>query len=563
MKKFAWSIVCSLSLCTVTAMGADPQKVRVLVWDEQQPEQKRAYDGSFLGLAIAAHLSKQPGFEVKSKSIESPDQGISVSDLDSTDVIVWWGHVRNRELNPERVTTLVERVRSGQLAYIGLHSAHWSRPFIRLMEARALADAQAKLSLLDFKQMKVNRPEPWVAPKRNDPLTPSLQKSESGIWALTLPGCCFPAYRPDGAPSHVTTLLPDHPIAQGLPSGWTIPQTEMYDEPFHVPPPDEVVFRENWDKGEHFRSGCVWRIGQGNVFYFRPGHETYPVFKQAENLRVVENAARWLGKSVTASTNSASPNNNTKRQPSTRIALPGENLTVAGRDTFIFLPPESKRSNPQPWIFYAPTLPPYPDESERWMHEQFVEAGVAVAGIDVGEGYGSPASQVLFNALYQELTEKRNFALKPCLFGRSRGGLWVTSWAVSNPTRVAGIIGIYPVFDFRTYPGIDKAAQAYGVTPAQFQEHAKDYNPIAGVERLAKARIPVALIHGDDDKVVPLKENSAEFQRRYKEVGAGDLIHLIVLKGQGHTHNPAFFHSQELVDFAVRQAKAASRPDFK
>jgi trehalose utilization protein len=68
----------------------------------------------------------------------------------------------------------------------------------------------------------------------------------------------------------------------------------MYDEPFHVPPPDAVVFEEHWDKGEHFRSGCVWQVGKGRVFYFRPGHEVFPVYKQAEPLRVIENAVRWL-----------------------------------------------------------------------------------------------------------------------------------------------------------------------------------------------------------------------------------------------------------------------------
>jgi trehalose utilization protein len=62
---------------------------------------------------------------------------------------------------------------------------------------------------------------------------------------------------------------------------------------FHVPKPDAVIFEERWDKGEHFRSGCVWQVGQGRVFYFRPGHEIFPVFKQAEPLRVLENAARW------------------------------------------------------------------------------------------------------------------------------------------------------------------------------------------------------------------------------------------------------------------------------
>ena len=117
---------------------------------------------------------------------------------------------------------------------------------------------------------------------------------EGNVWRLTLPQCVFPGYRADDAPSHVTTLLPQHPIAAGFPEKWDIPQTEMVDEPFHVPAPDAVVFEERWDKGEYFRSGCVWTVRKGRVFSFRPGHETYPVFKQTEPLRVVENAVRWL-----------------------------------------------------------------------------------------------------------------------------------------------------------------------------------------------------------------------------------------------------------------------------
>jgi trehalose utilization protein len=125
------------------------------------------------------------------------------------------------------------------------------------------------------------------------PLTPALTH-EGAIWRLTLPQCVFPAWRADAAPSHVTTLLPQHPIAADLPAKWDIPQTEMYNEPFHVPPPDAVIFEEHWDLGEHFRSGCLWQVGKGQVFYFRPGHEVYPVYKQAEPLRVIENAVRWL-----------------------------------------------------------------------------------------------------------------------------------------------------------------------------------------------------------------------------------------------------------------------------
>src|SRR6478609_9262195 len=161
------------------------------------------------------------------------------------------------------------------------------------------------------------------------------------------------------------------------------------------------------------------------------------------------------------------PAKSAKPAPPKKLTLPGETFTVADRPAFVFLPPEAKRTQPQPWIFYAPTLPAYPDEAERWMHEQFLAAGIAVAGVDVGEAYGSPKSLAVFDALYLELTRKRGFAAKPCLFGRSRGGLWVSSWAIANPSRVAGIIGVYPVFDFRTYPGVAKAAPAYGLSPAE------------------------------------------------------------------------------------------------
>ena len=72
----------------------------------------------------------------------------------------------------------------------------------------------------------------------------------------------------------------------------------MYDEPFHVPEPDAVVFEERWEAGERFRSGCLWKLGDGYVFYYRPGHETFPVYKQEAPLKVVTNAARWLGAQV-------------------------------------------------------------------------------------------------------------------------------------------------------------------------------------------------------------------------------------------------------------------------
>lgn len=276
------------------AAWAQPSKpVRVLVWDEQQPEQAQAYE-NFIGNALADHLGKRPGIRALSVSLNSPEQGLDAATLDATDVIVWWGHRQHAEVKNERVEAVVQRVLGGKLGFIALHSAHFAEPFMRLMHERAKEDSPQHIPEAERATAKFDFSAPLKRNliKRDAKLTPSLEKLE-GVWRLTPPACVFPAWRADGAPSHVTTLLPDHPIAKGLPAKWEIPHTEMYDEPFHVPNPDGVVFEERWGKGEKFRSGCVWKVKQGRVFYFRPGHETYPVYRQAENLAVIENAVRW------------------------------------------------------------------------------------------------------------------------------------------------------------------------------------------------------------------------------------------------------------------------------
>jgi len=242
-----------------------------------------------------------------------------------------------------------------------------------------------------------------------------------------------------------------------------------------------------------------------------------------------------------------------------KLALPGEAFTVEERPAFLFLPDESKRSVPQPWIFYAPTLPAYPDEAERWMHQSFLDAGIAVAGVDVGEAYGSPASHAAFNALYEELVTKRGFAKKACLFGRSRGGLWVSSWAIAHPEKVAGIIGIYPVYDFRTYPKIEVAAKAYGLSVSELDQRSEEFNPIKRVHVLAQAKIPITIIHGDQDVVVPLEQNSAELKRVYQSQGYGELVDLIVAPGQGHNFWEGFFREARLVQFGIERAREGAK----
>ncbi|MBI3415971.1 MAG: ThuA domain-containing protein [Verrucomicrobia bacterium] len=282
--------------------AADARPIRVLVWDEQQPAQRQAYS-NFLGNEIVAYLRKQPGLEVASATLNDSEQGLSSAALDRTDVLIWWGHQRHKEITPATGKEIVRRIHAGRLALIALHSAHWSTPFVEAMNARAREDAVRRLSPAERAHaviVETNRyPNFFTPPKYDALLTPAAlyRKSPDGriTISLTLPNCCFPAFRPDGKPSQVRTLLPKHPIARGVPAQFEIPQTEMYDEPFHVPPPDAVIFEERWEPGEWFCSGSVWQIGRGKVFYFRPGHETFPVYKQAPVLKIIGNAVRWAG----------------------------------------------------------------------------------------------------------------------------------------------------------------------------------------------------------------------------------------------------------------------------
>ncbi len=245
------------------------------------------------------------------------------------------------------------------------------------------------------------------------------------------------------------------------------------------------------------------------------------------------------------------------RVSANQLILPAELMEIDGKQAFVFLPAEEKRTQPQPWIMYSPTLlPQYPDTHEKWMHKQFLAAGIAVAGIDAGEAYGSPQGCDALDSLYEKLVKQKGFAAKPCLLGRSRGGLWASSWAIRNPSKVAGLAGIYPVFDLTTYPGVAKASAAYGLTAEQLSQQLDKHNPIRNAAKLAEAKIPVFLIHGAIDTVVPLKENSARLQTVYTEAGQEKLLNLLVIEDQGHNFWPGFFNCQELVDFAISRAKA-------
>lgn len=225
-------------------MASDTQNgpIRVLCWSERT-EPERVYPEGING-AVARALQAAGGFETKVSKLEDTEQGLSEELLGWADVLTWFGHGRHRLVDDANVERIVHQVKQRGLGFIPLHSSHYSKPF------KAVLDHTGDL----------------------------------GGW------------REDGRPSVVYVAQPDHPIAHGLDRPFVVPQEEMYCEPFGIKPPDELVFISSFAQGEVFRSGCCWRAGNGRVFYFQPGHETYPVYFQAEVKTVLVNAARWAAR---------------------------------------------------------------------------------------------------------------------------------------------------------------------------------------------------------------------------------------------------------------------------
>jgi hypothetical protein len=231
-----------------------------------------------------------------------------------------------------------------------------------------------------------------------------------------------------------------------------------------------------------------------------------------------------------------------------------ERYKLGDHDAFLLAPEKAAKTDlGKPWVWYAPTFHKrLPNErDEGWMIQRLHAKGIAIAGIDVGESYGSPNGRAAFQKLYEHMVEQ-GYSTKPVLLARSRGGLMLYNWAVEHPDNVAGVAGIYPVCNLESYPGLKKAAPAYEMTEAELKEKLADHNPIDRLEPLAKAKVPVYHIHGDKDGLVPLEKNSAILGQRYEALGGTATIE--VIQGGGHDVKRHWFESQNLVDFMVDKA---------
>lgn len=219
------------------------KKINVTVWNEGLHEKShkavaKVYPAG-MHTVIAAHLNKQPGIKARTATLEQPDHGLGDAVLAKTDVLIWWGHMAHGRVSDDIVNKVHERVLCG-MGLIVLHSGHFSKIFRKLMGTTC--------------QLK------W------------REAGEREVLWVTRPG---------------------HPILEGIEDHFILPHEEMYGEHFDIPDPDETILISGFAGGEVFRSGCTWRRGAGKVFYFRPGHESYPTFHDANVMRVITNAVRW------------------------------------------------------------------------------------------------------------------------------------------------------------------------------------------------------------------------------------------------------------------------------
>src|SRR5262245_5001253 len=191
-------------------------------------------------VAIAKLIrDRLPDASVRTATLDQPSHGLDEAVLGSTDVLTWWGHLAHHKVDDGVVARVQQRVLDG-MGLIVLHSAHLSKIFTRLMGTRC-----------------------------------NLRWREADDREL------------------VWTVSPNHPIARDVPQPIVLPRHEMYGEFFDIPPPDDLVFISSFTGGEVFRSGCCFQRGKGRVFYFSPGHETYPIYHRADIGLVLANAVRW------------------------------------------------------------------------------------------------------------------------------------------------------------------------------------------------------------------------------------------------------------------------------
>jgi fermentation-respiration switch protein FrsA (DUF1100 family) len=228
-------------------------------------------------------------------------------------------------------------------------------------------------------------------------------------------------------------------------------------------------------------------------------------------------------------------------------------FAFAGGQAFVISPTSPAEDGSKPWIWYSPTISRHPGAYLSWLMQRLLAKGLYVAGLNVGEAMGNPASREQYAEFYQHVTQTYGLDAKVCLLAQSRGGLFHYNFAADHPEWIACIAGVYPVADLRSYPGLKKAALAYGLSEEALTTQLAKFNPIDRLAPLAKADIPILHLHGDADKTVPLELNSRVIYDRYRTLGGR--MKLIVVPGKGHEEIPDYFESEALLQFILSKGQ--------
>jgi len=235
-----------------------------------------------------------------------------------------------------------------------------------------------------------------------------------------------------------------------------------------------------------------------------------------------------------------------------------ETFDVAGHQAYLQAAPEP--ADGMPWIWYAPNVNGnFILLGHRRYVEAFLNAGIAMASYDLGEVRGAPGSSEKFSRFYEAMVA-RGYSEKPILLGQSRGGLMTLAWAVRNPDKVAAWVGIYPVCNLTSYPlkrSKNETLADYGLSEEEILAKLDDLNPIAMLDGLAKHKVPMFSVHGDNDRIVPHDENTRLLQERYEALGGP--IDVKIIPGGGHEVTPAFFECGELIDFCLKPSPSRIR----
>lgn len=221
------------------------RKVNVTIYNENHHETtvasvREVYPEGIHG-AIAGFLKKDEEIgTIRIATLTDHTTVLTQEALDDTDVLVWWGHAKHHEVDDAVVEMAAKRVLCG-MGFVALHSAHASKLF------RKLIGTQTELL----------------------------------------------RWREAGEKARLWNIAANHAITQGISETFVVPHDETYGEPFGIPAPDELLFITWFQGGEVFRSGCTWQRGEGKIFYFQNGHETFPVYHQKEVQLIVTNAVKW------------------------------------------------------------------------------------------------------------------------------------------------------------------------------------------------------------------------------------------------------------------------------